>query len=521
MHGRPYGGPFDPGSSLLTAIATDPVLSTRKLIAEPWDATGEGYAVGGFGANWTEWNDRFRDTTRDFWRGTSRIRDLGYRLSGSSDLYAPARRPWASINFVTAHDGFTLRDLVSYDHKHNEDNGEDNRDGTNNNRSWNCGEEGPTDDPEILALRTRQARNIAATLLLSTGTPMITMGDELWRTQGGNNNAYCQDNEMSWVDWPALPGGDEGQRRDQGHAGVLPTHPGDPQRGPRAAAGRVLRRPRTRWRDGIPDLMWFNPRGLPMTDDDWFDGSRRTLMMWVDGRDVRGHTVGGEPLTDVSWLLVLHAGADPTDLTLPGMPYGSSYFPVLDTDAATGEPPLQPLPVGETGHHPRPDGVAAARRPLPRHRRLACLACNAGLRWSGSGQPSLRVVPVDYLSSGEEFGGRVGLLTFEQGECQVSRGDAPGLFAGGQHERPGDHLTCPGGEALRAKSCPQPWLWQVAAEIDADRLQRLSIQHVGLRTRGVQTDTERPGTVDNGTTVPAAGDPCRSGGRRDDLPPRH
>ena len=167
------------------------------------------------------------------------IRDLGYRLSGSSDLFAPARRPWASINFVTAHDGFTLRDLVSYDHKHNEANGEDNRDGTDHNRSWNYGAEGETDDPAIIALRTRQARNIAATLLLSTGTPMITMGDELWRTQGGNNNAYCQDNEISWVDWRLCGAG-----RTQEHAGVLPAHPGDPQRGPGAAAGRVLRRPR-------------------------------------------------------------------------------------------------------------------------------------------------------------------------------------------------------------------------------------------------------------------------------------
>ena len=191
---------------LLTAIAASPMLSARKLISEPWDATGEGYAVGRFGENWVEWNDRFRDTTRDFWRGLDGIRDLGYRLSGSSDLFGANRRPWASVNFVTAHDGFTLRDLVSYDHKHNEANGEDNRDGLNHNRSWNYGAEGETDDPAIIALRTRQARNIAATLLLSTGTPMITMGDELWRTQGGNNNAYCQDNEISWLDWDPVNG---------------------------------------------------------------------------------------------------------------------------------------------------------------------------------------------------------------------------------------------------------------------------------------------------------------------------
>ena len=338
VHGRPYGGPFDPGSSLLTAIAADPVLSTRKLIAEPWDATGEGYAVGGFGANWTEWNDRFRDTTRDFWRGHEPIRDLGYRLSGSSDLYAPSRRPWASVNFVTAHDGFTLRDLVSYNHKHNEDNGEDNRDGTNNNRSWNCGEEGPTRDPEILALRTRQARNIAATLMLSTGTPMITMGDELWRTQDGNNNAYCQDNEMSWVDWPALtgPAQDNAETRDM--LAFFRRTLAIRKQAPALRQGEFFDGRAPGGGDGIPDLMWFSPRGLPMTDDDWFDGSRRTLLMWIDGRDVRGHSVGGQPLTDVSWLLVLHAGSEPTDLTLPDMPYGSSYVPVLDTDSATGEP---------------------------------------------------------------------------------------------------------------------------------------------------------------------------------------
>jgi isoamylase len=344
VHGRPYGGNFDPGSALLTAIAVDPVLSSRKLIAEPWDATGEGYAVGGFGANWTEWNDRFRDSTRDFWRGHEPIRDLGYRLSGSSDLYAPSRRPWASINFVTAHDGFTLRDLVSYNGKHNEDNGEDNRDGTDNNRSWNCGTEGPTTDPDIIALRTRQARNIAATLLLSTGTPMITAGDELWRSQGGNNNAYCQDNEISWMDWSAAEGtGTDGAetmdmlaffRRTLAIRSEAPAlHQGEFFDG-RAPGGG----------DGIPDLMWFNPWGSPMTDHDWFDGSRRTLLMWIDGRDVRGHSVGGQPLTDVSWLLVLHAGADPITLTLPEMPYGSSYFPVLDTDSPTGEP-LAPVPL--------------------------------------------------------------------------------------------------------------------------------------------------------------------------------
>ena len=200
--GRPRSGPFDPHGPLLTAITTDPVLAQCKLIAEPWDATGEGYRVGGFGVQWSEWNGRYRDAVRDFWRGHGAIGELASRLTGSEDLYGLSlRRPWASVNFVTAHDGFTLRDLVSYERKHNEANGEDNRDGTDDNRSQNFGVEGETCSPVIRARRTAAARALLGTLLLSTGTPMLLGGDELWRTQGGNNNAYCQDDETSWVDW--------------------------------------------------------------------------------------------------------------------------------------------------------------------------------------------------------------------------------------------------------------------------------------------------------------------------------
>ena len=347
---RPGGGQFDRNAALPNAIASDPVLRTRKLIAEPWDATGEGYAVGGFGPNWAEWNDRFRDTVREFWRGGHGIRDLGYRLSGSSDLYAANRRPWASINFITAHDGFTLRDMVSYSHKHNEANGEHNRDGTDNNRSANHGAEGDTDDPVVTAVRARQARNLAATLLLSTGTPMITMGDEMWRTQLGNNNAYCQDNPISWVDWTplltpdtALPGTavrDTArdmlgffQRTLDIRCSAPALHQAEFFDG-RAPDGG----------DHHPDLVWFHPRGVPMTGHDWFDGSLSTMVMWINGRDVRGHTTGGEPLTDDSWLLVLHAGADPLTVTLPGSPYGTRYYPVLDTGTGTGEP-VDPVPL--------------------------------------------------------------------------------------------------------------------------------------------------------------------------------
>ncbi len=332
VHARPDGGPFDAGSALLSAIAADPVLSTRKLIAEPWDATGEGYAVGRFGPNWSEWNDRFRDTNRDFWRGVPGVRDLGYRLSGSSDLYAPTRRPWASVNFISAHDGFTLRDLVSYNHKHNEANGENNRDGSDHNRSWNHGVEGPTADPTVIALRARTARNLAASLLLSTGTPMITMGDELWRTQGGNNNAYCQDNEISWLDWRL----DSAEVRNM--LAFCRRTLAIRQDAPALRQGEFFEGRAPGGGDGLPDLVWFNTSGEPMSDHDWFDEGRQTIGMWINGHDVRGHTVAGQPLSDRSWLLVLHAGADPIGLTLPGMPYSTSYVPVLDTDRPTGEP---------------------------------------------------------------------------------------------------------------------------------------------------------------------------------------
>ena len=344
--GRPGGGAFDAGSALLTAIAADPVLSRCKLIAEPWDATGEGYAVGRFGVQWAEWNDRFRDSVRDFWRGQGSVRDLGYRLSGSSDLYGSTRGPWASVNFVTAHDGFTLRDLVSYADKHNEANGEKNQDGTGNNRSANYGVEGETDDPAIQAVRLRQARNLAATLLLSTGTPMLVMGDELWRTQGGNNNAYCQDNATSWVDWaPVLAQQDGGAatpasdmlafvRRTLGLRAEAPAlRQGEFYEGQAPSGG-----------DGLPDLVWFCQTGEPMTDADWFDDGRRTVQMWIDGRDVRGHSRSGKPLTDDSWLLVLHAGVDPIELTLPGPPYGEAFTPELDTSAPTGTP-ADPAPL--------------------------------------------------------------------------------------------------------------------------------------------------------------------------------
>ncbi|WP_200427703.1 glycogen debranching protein GlgX [Streptomyces sp. NE5-10] len=313
-------------SPFLAVIAQDPVLRRVKLIAEPWDVGNGGYQVGAFPPLWTEWNDRYRDAVRDFWRGAlPDVRDLGYRLSGSSDLYAwGGRRPYASVNFVTAHDGFTLRDLVTYERKHNEANGEGNRDGTHDNRSWNCGAEGETDDPGIQALRLRQLRNLLTTLLLSTGVPMLVAGDEMGRTQGGNNNAYCQDNEIGWLDW-SLP-------EDPGRAQLLALtrrlldlrhrHP-------------VLRRRaffsgRPQGADGLRDLAWFGPDGTEMTERDWYAPSA-TLALYLSGRDIPGRDERGEQVLDDSFLAVLHAGPAPLDFRLPGAPWAQTYERVLDT----------------------------------------------------------------------------------------------------------------------------------------------------------------------------------------------
>ncbi|WNV90072.1 glycogen debranching protein GlgX [Umezawaea sp. Da 62-37] len=328
--GRPGGGYFDRNSALLTAITTDPVLSRCKLIAEPWDATGDGYRVGDFGVQWAEWNGRYRDTVRDFWRGATGVRDLAYRLSGSSDLYADdLRRPWQSINFITAHDGFTLRDLVSYNNKHNEANGEDNRDGTNDNRSWNCGIEGETDAPGVVVLRARQARNLFATLLLSTGTPMLVAGDELWRTQGGNNNAYCIDDETSWVDWKL---DDDATAMLTFARRVITLRAGSPAlRQPEFFEGRTTA-------TGSPDLVWLRPDGEEMAETDWFDEGRRTLGMWIDGSNSLSRSREGELVSDDSWLLLLHAGADQIEVVLPPAEYGTHFEPMLDTTTPDGSP---------------------------------------------------------------------------------------------------------------------------------------------------------------------------------------
>jgi isoamylase len=325
--GRPHGGPFDPTAPLLGAIAADPLLCTRKLIAEPWDATADGYRVGGFPPDFSEWNGRYRDVVRDFWRGVPGVSELASRLAGSSDLYAASgRRPWASINFVTAHDGFTLRDLVSYNRKHNDANGEDGADGTNDNRSWNCGAEGETEDRAVRSLRGRQARNLLATLMLSTGTPMLLAGDERWRTQGGNNNPYRLDDGTSWLDWSSDPAGEMFTTFTRRLLALRNTTPA--LRQPEFFEGRTTP-------SDTPDLVWLRPDGQPMELADWRDDHLQTLSMWIDGADVRSHPP--PPATD-SWLLILHAGANPVSCTLPGPEYGAGYEPVLDTCSRDGAP---------------------------------------------------------------------------------------------------------------------------------------------------------------------------------------
>ncbi len=317
----------DMGGHLLTAIGQDPVLRHVKLIAEPWDASMDGYKVGEFPPPWVEWNDQFRDTLRDFWRGHSAgVRTVATRLAGSSDLYADdGRSPYASINFITAHDGFTLRDLVSYDHKHNEANGEDNRDGTDNNRSWNCGVEGETDDPEIIAVRRRQAANLMATLCFSSGVPMLTAGDERGRTQGGNNNAYGQDNETSWIDWTPDNAWLDVYEITKTALRLRREHP--------ALRQRHWFEGRPTIKGGMKDLLWVHPSGREMSTDDWNDDTSRTVGMFLNGSPLRSPGRHGQQVNDTSFIIWLNAGADDVMLTLPENKWIDHGEVVLSTDA--------------------------------------------------------------------------------------------------------------------------------------------------------------------------------------------
>jgi isoamylase len=318
--------------AFLDIIHQDPVLSQVKLIAEPWDLGEGGYQVGKFPIGWAEWNDRYRDAIRSYWKGDGGIiGELAYRITGSSDLYARSgRRPYASINFVTAHDGFTLNDLVSYNEKHNEANGEDNRDGTDNNRSWNCGVEGPTDDPAVNALRAQQKRNFLATLFLSQGVPMMLSGDEIAHTQNGNNNAYCQDNELSWINWKISAAEQEALAFTQRVIALRKSHPVFQRRN--FFQGRSIKGA------GIKDIHWLMPDGREMTDEEWKQESARCLGVFLSGK-LEEQAERGEPVTDQDFLLLMNAHHETIPFLLPAPPTGVGWVALLDTSGPFSENP--------------------------------------------------------------------------------------------------------------------------------------------------------------------------------------
>ncbi|MCU0258186.1 MAG: glycogen debranching protein GlgX [Solirubrobacteraceae bacterium] len=311
-------------SAFFDIIHQDPVLSQVKLIAEPWDVGPGGYQVGNFPVLWSEWNGIYRDVVRDFWRGQASVAAFASRFTGSSDLYqSDGRQPFASINFVTAHDGFTLRDLVSYNHKHNEANLEDNRDGTDDNRSWNCGVEGETDDPDVLDLRGRQQRNFLATLLLSQGVPMLLGGDELQRTQGGNNNAWCQDNAISWFDWEL---GDEQRAQAEVVRRLIALR----REHPVFRRGRFFEG-RGSAASGLPDVWWFRPDGRRMTRRDWEQPWANVVGVFLNGDEIADLDERGERIRDDSFLLLFNAHHEDVTFTLPSRRYGAIWAHELST----------------------------------------------------------------------------------------------------------------------------------------------------------------------------------------------
>ncbi len=319
---------FDNQSGFLKACSQDPILQTVKLVAEPWDCGPGGYQVGGFPPGWAEWNDKFRDTTRDFWKGEASAAAIASRMSASADLFNHGgRRPWASVNFITAHDGFTLDDWASYNEKHNEANNENNQDGSSDNRSWNCGVEGETEDADINALRARQMRNMLAVLLLSQGTPMLLAGDEFARTQNGNNNAYCQDNEIGWVNWDIKEKGDALIRFTKKLTRLRREFP-------------ILRRSRflTGALDeelGVRDVTWINATGLPIADEEWHDANMRCFGMMLDGR---ARATGISQLgSETTVLLVLNAYHDVVQFTLPDCNGCAGWRLLLDTNIPEDE----------------------------------------------------------------------------------------------------------------------------------------------------------------------------------------
>jgi glycogen operon protein len=317
-------------SAFFDILHQDPLLSQVKLIAEPWDVGEGGYQVGNFPVGWAEWNGKYRDTIRRYVKGDGgQVAELAYRLTGSSDLYGiSGRRPYASVNFITAHDGFTLHDLVSYNEKHNEANGEQNRDGTNDNASWNCGVEGPTASPAIVDLRERQKRNLLTVLFFSQGVPMLCGGDEIGRTQQGNNNAYCQDNEISWFDWKL----DHAQRHllefTRSLIAFRKRHPVLRRR--RFFQGRHIRG------SEVKDIAWFRPDGKEMTDEDWNAGYTKSLALRLAGDAIGETDEKGRSIIDDTLLIVLNAHHEPLTFTLPAHKRGVRWLPILDTTVVAG-----------------------------------------------------------------------------------------------------------------------------------------------------------------------------------------
>jgi len=361
-------------SAFFELVQQDPFVSQVKLIAEPWDVGAGGYQVGKFPPLWTEWNGKYRDTVRDFWRGhPAAMGEFASRLSGSSDLYeTSARRPVASVNFVTCHDGFTMADLVAYNVKHNEANGDHNTDGTDDNRSWNCGTEGPTDDPAISALRARQVRNFLVTLFCAQGVPMLLAGDELGRTQQGNNNAYCQDNDISWVDWDAA-GKNAGLleftsalialrrdhpvfRRRRFFSGELPAADGGEER----------------------DISWLTPAGSEMTVDDWRSGAR-SLAVLLNGNAITEPGSRGETITDMSFLLLFNAGDQDVSFTLPGPEAAGGWHVITDTAEPAGQEPGAGAGPGAAGTE-----LSAGATPAPASTREVISRSVVILRATGS-----------------------------------------------------------------------------------------------------------------------------------------
>jgi glycogen operon protein len=318
-------------STFFDLVHQDPVVSQVKLIAEPWDVGEGGYQVGNFPPLWTEWNGKYRDAVRDFWRGhPEAMPEFASRLTGSSDLYATSgRRPVASINFVTCHDGFSLNDLVSYNHKHNEENGEGNRDGTDDNRSWNCGAEGPTADPAVNALRARQKRNFLVTLFLSQGVPMLLAGDEIGRTQGGNNNAYCQDNEVSWLDWSLADTEQDLLQFTETLASLRRDHPVFRRR------RFFLGRPDAPG-DDTSDITWLTPSGEEMTRADWGAGYAQSLAVLLNGEAISEPDPRGGRIIDAKFLLLFNSHSDPLTFILPEASVAPGWEVVIDTGSGTG-----------------------------------------------------------------------------------------------------------------------------------------------------------------------------------------